>query len=78
MCTPAVQIIRDCRLSDRTVLKLLQKLRPHWKGGIPTYVARELREHKRKLDHLYTHQKLDANTLHQFTDGEGNVLTRWD
>ena len=71
-----MQIIRDCRLSDRTVLKLLQKLRQHWKGGIPAYVARELRDQKRKLDHLYTRQKLNADTIHQFIDDQGNVLTR--
>ena len=72
-----MQIIQDVNLSDRQCLLVLQKLRRHWKGGVPKYVPKTLRDQKRKLDHLYTKIKLDPTTEEHFEDSDGNILTRY-
>ena len=52
--TLSFQLIQDANLSDRKCFIILRKLRRHWKGAVPSYIPRVLRDKKRKLDHLYS------------------------
>ena len=74
------------------MIRVLCKLRRHWRGGVPSYVAEALRDKKRQLNHLYTkvvcsykdsalktmkmQVTLDGNSPTYFTDKEGRPLTR--
>ena len=71
-----LQIIRDVHLSDRQCLKILIKLRKFWPDGIPSYVAKALKDKKRVLDHLFDRRVLDATTEHHFLNEDGDPLTR--
>ena len=66
------------------MIRVLCKLRRHWRGGVPSYVAEALRDKKRQLNHLYTKvvikkslllQKFTLKTLKMQVTLDGNSPT---
>jgi hypothetical protein len=73
-----IDLVRDVRsLSDNTLLKILAKMRKKWPDCIGPKIRQALRDTKRRMDHLFKLEHLNADTMLHFTDEDGNPLDRW-
>jgi hypothetical protein len=73
-----IDMIHDGNLSDRQMLKVLAVLRRKWGRKVITPNIRGLlKEKKQLLDHLFTEEWLDKDTVLHFKDKDGRPIGRF-
>ena len=74
-----IEIIQDNNLSDRAMLKIVQKLTEKWgkENVITKNIGKKLVKRKKILDQFLTKQWLDDNSELYFKSKEGKPIGRW-
>ena len=72
-----LDMIKDLSISDRVMLQILQNMRKKWGRKIVTPNIRNcLRDRKLLVDEFFTLVTLDETTDYNFTDSQGNIVSR--